>query len=139
MTDASAGDLRSVEGDDRVVQELAQRVQEELRAEVGAVLPEHVKRYADLDPELFAWYRDFRSKILATGAIARKDKMLMVLALLTATKQGSAMEMYCTIALDEGATAEEILEAARVGVLFSGGPGIASAAEISHLLEGGKR
>ena len=121
-----------------MTQELAHRIQEELNSELGDALPEHVRRYAQIDPKLFRWYRDFRSNILATGAITSKDKMLMVLALLTAMKQGGAMEMYCTIALEEGATTEEILEAARVGVLFSGGPGIAAAAEISHLLIGGE-
>ena len=51
----------------------------------------------------------------------------MVLALLTTHHQGEAMHMYAEIARNEGATAEEIRDAMRVGILFSGGPGIVAA------------
>jgi len=51
----------------------------------------------------------------------------MILAMLTALHQGDAMHMYAGIARKEGATAEEVLDALRVGILFSGGPGIVAA------------
>ncbi len=76
---------------------------------------------------MFRAYRDFRYALLDQGTIPRKDKLLMVLAILTTHHQGDAMHMYAGIARDEGATSEEILDALRVGILFSGGPGIVAA------------
>lgn len=104
-------------------------LEDEINAEIGKALPDAVSEYTRIDPELFRAYRDFRSVILDRGVVPRKDKLLMAIAILTATKQGDAMWMYASIAREEGATPEEIREALRVGVLFSGGPGIAAAAE----------
>jgi alkylhydroperoxidase/carboxymuconolactone decarboxylase family protein YurZ len=104
-------------------------VEEEIVTEIGAELPDAISVYTRLDPEMFRAYRAFRSELLDTGIISRKDKMLMVLALLTATKQGDAMDMYARIARKEGATAQEVREACRVGILFSGGPGIVAASQ----------
>lgn len=104
-------------------------LEREIVGEIGEALPGAVSRYTELDPDLFRAYRAFRSAILDTGQLPRHIKLLMAISILTATKQGDAMDMYASIARKEGASAEELREALRVGVLFSGGPGIAAAAE----------
>lgn len=101
-------------------------VEEEIVDETGD-LPDVISQYTALDPEMFRAYRDFRYALLDQGVIPRKDKLLMVLAILTTHHQGDAMHMYAGIARKEGATAEEVLDALRVGILFSGGPGIVAA------------
>ena len=97
------------------------------RDEIGSALPDDISIYTELDPEMFRAYRDFRTVLLDQGVIPRKDKLLMVLALLTALHEGEAMHMYAEIARNEGATGEEVRDAMRVGILFSGGPGIVAA------------
>ncbi len=109
--------------------DIADGLEYEIVEEIGNPLPDAVSRYTDIDPELFRAYRAYRSAILDGGVVPRKDKLLMAIAILTATKQGDAMGMYASIARKEGATGAEIREALRVGVLFSGGPGIAAAAQ----------
>ena len=53
------------------------------------------------------------------------------MAILTTHHQGDAMHMYAAIAKSEGATSAEILDALRVGILFSGGPGIVAASGVA--------
>ncbi|GAA3885852.1 hypothetical protein GCM10022381_29990 [Leifsonia kafniensis] len=103
-------------------------------SEVGAALPESHVAYAKRDPELFASYLAWRDTCLSDGAISRTQKLLMVVALLTAQKSAEAMRVYASIALSQGASPAELKEALRVGVLFSGGSGIHAAASIEDLL-----
>ncbi len=102
-------------------------LEKEIVDEIGSPLPDTISQYTKLDPEMFRAYRDFRAVLLDQGVISRKDKLLMVLALLTTLHQGEAMHMYAEIARNEGATGAEIRDAMRVGILFSGGPGIVAA------------
>jgi len=102
-------------------------LEKEIVDEIGSPLPDAISQYTKLDPEMFRAYRDFRAVLLDQGVIPRKDKLLMVLALLTALHQGEAMYMYAEIARNEGATGAEVRDAMRVGILFSGGPGIVAA------------
>ena len=106
-------------------------VEDEIVDEIGTELPDAISQYTAIDPEMFRAYRDFRYTLLDQGTVPRKDKLLMVLAILTTHHQGDAMHMYAGIARDEGATAAEILDALRVGILFSGGPGIVAAAGVA--------
>ena len=102
-------------------------LEKEIVDEIGSPLPDAISEYTELDPEMFRAYREFRTVLLDQGVIPRKDKLLMALALLTVLHQGDAMHMYAEIARNEGATAEEVRDAMRVGILFSGGPGIVAA------------
>jgi len=112
----------SADGDD---------LESEISREIGYQLPHAVAEYTKVDPAMFSAYREFRSELLDTGTLPRRLKLLMAISILTATKQGEAMDMYASIARQEGATPAEIREALRVGILFSGGPGIAAAASVA--------
>lgn len=103
----------------------------EIIDEIGYELPDAVADYTAIDPDMFRAYRRFRASLIDEGALPRKDKLLMAIAILTATKQGDAMDMYASIARREGATPAELRDALRVGILFSGGPGIAAAASVA--------
>lgn len=112
-------------------QDGAGELEVEIEQEIGYRLPDAVAEYTEIDPEMFRAYRQFRSTLIDEGIIKRKDKLLMAIAILTATKQGEAMDMYASIARGEGATPAELRDALRVGILFSGGPGIAAAAAVA--------
>jgi alkylhydroperoxidase/carboxymuconolactone decarboxylase family protein YurZ len=102
----------------------------------GPALPQSHVEYAERDPELFAAYNDvWRRTCLEAGALSKTHKLLMVVALLTAQKNTGPLKVYASIARAEGATAQELKEALRVGVLFSGGAGIDAAAAVAGLLE----
>ena len=106
-----------------------------MNAEVGAALPQSHTDYAERDPELLTSYLAWRDTCLKSGAIPRTHKLLMVVALLTAQKSVGPLRVYASIARSQGATAQELKEALRVGVLFSGGAGIDAAASVADLLD----
>jgi alkylhydroperoxidase/carboxymuconolactone decarboxylase family protein YurZ len=103
--------------------------------EMRGAVPDSVVEYASRDGELFDAYLAWRSSILDTGVIPRTQKLLMVIALLTAQKDIDPLKMYAGIARSEGATGAQIKEALRVGILFSGGAGVAAAANVASLLD----
>ena len=105
-----------------------------MMAESGPALPDSHLEYARADEELFAAYHQWRGAILDTGAIPRHYKLLMVVALMTAQKSTDPLRVYASIARSQGATAQELKEALRVGVLFSGGAGIDAASHVADLI-----
>jgi len=105
-----------------------------MKSEVGASLPESHLQYAQVDEELFTSYLAWRGSILDTGVIPRQQKLLMVVAMMTAQKEIGPLRVYASIAKAQGATVQELKEALRVGVLFSGGAGIDAASHVADLL-----
>jgi alkylhydroperoxidase/carboxymuconolactone decarboxylase family protein YurZ len=106
-----------------------------MRAELGATLPDSHAEYAEKDSELFSAYLAWRSTVLDGGVIPRVQKLLMVVALLTARRDVEPLKLYAEIARSQGASAQELKEALRVGILFSGGAGVDAASHVVHLLE----
>jgi 4-carboxymuconolactone decarboxylase len=106
-------------------------------AELRGGLPDAIGEYAQHDPELFTAYLSWRAAMLADGAIEHKTKLLMVVSILAAMKDLEPLRLYSRIARAEGASADELKEALRVGVLFSGGAGVAAAAGVAELLVAG--
>ena len=94
-------------------------------------LPE-VLKYQEEDPELFAHYRAARSWAVADGALSEREKLLIFLGAATALAQSETIRTYVHLCAEHGATRAQILEACRVGWLFSGGPGIIAAARGLH-------
>ncbi|RZL84702.1 MAG: carboxymuconolactone decarboxylase family protein [Rhodococcus sp. (in: high G+C Gram-positive bacteria)] len=105
-----------------------------MKSELGENLPDSHAAYESVDPELFENYLAWRSSILDTGTIPRAQKLLMVIALLTAQKSIPALKVYSAIARSQGVTAQELKEALRVGILFSGGAGVDAASNVTDLL-----
>lgn len=106
-----------------------------MQAELGSSMPDSLAEYARHDEELFTAYLSWRSTVLDRGVIPRTQKLLMVVALLTAQKDVEALKLYAAIARSQGATAQELKEALRVGILFSGGAGVEAASNLVHLME----
>jgi alkylhydroperoxidase/carboxymuconolactone decarboxylase family protein YurZ len=106
-----------------------------MRGEVGSNLPESHIEYARRDSELFDAYLAWRGTILDDGALPKKYKLLMVVSLLVAHRDEGPLKLYASQARAEGASAGELKEALRVGVLFSGGPGVHTAASVWQLLD----
>lgn len=105
-----------------------------MRAELGEGLPDSLAEYAEIDEELFDAYLAWRSSILDDGLIPRAQKLLMVVALLTAQRDAGPLRLYAEIARSQGVSAAELKEALRVGILFSGGSGVDAASQVVDLL-----
>ena len=63
--------------------------------------------------------------VYVDGAISRRHKELMAVAVSVATRCSHCVAYHVARCYDAGATREEILEAAQVGVAFGGSPAFA--------------
>jgi alkylhydroperoxidase/carboxymuconolactone decarboxylase family protein YurZ len=114
---------------------LLERMTDECAGVSEREMIEGIFRYAELDPALFGPFQDLRQAVMADGALSRKTKYLMATAVATTMRSEGALLTYARLAKAGGATKDEILEALRVGVLFSGGAGICAAVGIVDVLQ----
>lgn len=87
-------------------------------------VPGNVQGMLDKAPGVLAAYMKMRNQLLAEGVLDRKTKLLMSLAVMVATGVREGIGNYVQQAREVGAGNEEIIEAAGVGICFSGGRGI---------------
>jgi AhpD family alkylhydroperoxidase len=76
-------------------------------------------------PKLLAAWNRLDSTVYAEGRLGRKEKELMAVAISVATRCSYCIAHHVRHCFDAGATREEILEAAQVGVAFGGSPSLA--------------
>lgn len=82
-------------------------------------MPEHpLKIYEDLDPQLLHVVNDTRE--LADGALPRKIKLLIAMALDTVHGSTDGVRSLAQQAIKAGATKKEIAETLRVGQFICG-------------------
>lgn len=96
--------------------------------ELKSPLPEHIQNAANLAPEMFEAYNKWRDSVFKENALSRKHKLLVAVGIMTILRADDPLTLYSQIALNAGASREELLDAMSVGVLFSGGPGIVTMA-----------
>lgn len=73
-------------------------------------------------PELFNGFNELMEYYYKDGALDKKQKELMAVTASVATKCIPCMANHSNNAISEGATRQEVLEAAAIGVEFGGGP-----------------
>jgi alkylhydroperoxidase/carboxymuconolactone decarboxylase family protein YurZ len=84
-------------------------------------MTEHpLKPIEDLDPKLFNLIEQTRQLALGDGALPRKFKLLIAIALDAAHGSVDGVASLSRVALQAGATKEEIAEALRVAQYISG-------------------
>ncbi|MBI3951335.1 MAG: carboxymuconolactone decarboxylase family protein [Acidobacteria bacterium] len=104
---------------------------EELKGPLAA----HIQHVGDVAPEMFEAYNQWRELVLKDSALPRKVKLLIVVGIMTVLRAEDALTLYSQIALNAGASKEELLDAMSVGILFSGGPSIVAMATALKNLE----
>jgi AhpD family alkylhydroperoxidase len=96
----------------------------------------HVKQnsqaLASAQPAVMAAFEKFHQAAAATGALDRKTKELMALAISVTHGCDDCIAHHVHDALEAGATREEFADALGVAVLMGGGPGMIYA---SHAIE----
>ncbi|MGA9364202.1 MAG: carboxymuconolactone decarboxylase family protein [Bacteroidota bacterium] len=73
-------------------------------------------------PNLYNGFNELMKHYYKPGALERKYKELMAVALSVATRCVPCLASHATNAIEAGATREEVVEAAAIGVEFGGGP-----------------
>jgi AhpD family alkylhydroperoxidase len=80
------------------------------------------KRLEEEAPDLFNGFNELMKYYYKPGALDRKHKELIAVALSVATRCIPCLANHGNNAVSAGATRQEILEAAAIGVEFGGGP-----------------
>jgi pyruvate dehydrogenase E2 component (dihydrolipoamide acetyltransferase) len=80
------------------------------------------KRLEEEAPDLFNGFNELMKYYYKPGALDRKHKELIAVALSVATRCIPCLANHGNNAVAAGATRQEILEAAALGVEFGGGP-----------------
>jgi AhpD family alkylhydroperoxidase len=76
-------------------------------------------------PEVMRAFSALHEEALKEGALSVKTKRLIMLGASVAVRCEPCIRVHVNGALEEGASREEILEAASVGILMGGGPSAA--------------
>ena len=83
-------------------------------------MPNPLETIAKLDPDLMKLIESNESLALDAGALSRKDKLLIAIALDASKGAVQGVQSLSLQALDAGATKEEIMDAVRVAQYISG-------------------
>jgi len=88
-----------------------------------------LKIFDKLDPELLKLVENANESALADGALPRKFKLLIAMALDASIGAVQGVKMLARAAIQAGATREEIAEAVRVAYYISGVRSVYTAAQ----------
>lgn len=80
------------------------------------------KRLEQEAPNLYNGFNELMKHTYEHGALERKHKELMAVAASVATRCVPCLANHANNAMATGATKDEVLEAAAIGVEFGGGP-----------------
>jgi len=86
-------------------------------------------------PEQMRGFHNFMEYVEKDGALKKKEKSLIAIACALVAHCEWCIAFHVKGALDSGATNEEILESAWVGVLMGGGPSLMYAQGVLKALE----
>jgi alkylhydroperoxidase/carboxymuconolactone decarboxylase family protein YurZ len=86
-------------------------------------LPPFVTLLAEHKPELLQGYYILRSENLREGVLLHKYKELLLVALNTSERYTEGARIHVVNAMENGATAEEVVDAMTTAILSGGVPG----------------
>ncbi len=79
-------------------------------------------------------YTELHIAAVNNGELSMKIKELMAMSIAIATRCEGCMTYHLRNALEEGATAKEVYEAADVAIMMGGGPAVVYAALLDEML-----
>jgi len=86
-------------------------------------------------PEISQSFMGLMGSIMQDGKVKTKEKELVALGIAVGLRCVPCIYAHTQASLSAGATREEILEAASVAILMSGGPGMAHVGEVMKALD----
>jgi alkylhydroperoxidase/carboxymuconolactone decarboxylase family protein len=90
--------------------------------------PEHLEHFAHIGknrPELAAKFFDYYGAVMGDGALTKREKCLMALAVSHALQCPYCVESYTQKSLENGADLDQMTEAAHVASAVRGGAALA--------------
>jgi AhpD family alkylhydroperoxidase len=102
---------------------------------VLAELDSNLKKFAKEYPEQTNAFFGFMGAVEKEGALDKKTKELIAIALSVVQKCHWCIAYHVDSALKEGATKDEIMESAYVAVLMGGGPALAYSQYVKKALD----
>ncbi len=108
----------------KVAEEFKKMVKEKL-----GMVPPHIEAMCDNAPEVVAHFVRMYGAAMGPGKLDPKTKELIGLALAVALGCKHCMTWHTIMALEHGATKEEIFEVLGVAAVMTGGPGIVTWSE----------
>ncbi len=86
-------------------------------------------------PDTYKSFTGLHDNVMEPGALDKKQKELIALGIAVASHCKPCIYQHTQAAVQEGATATEVLEAAGVAVLMAGGPAFAHLPEILKVFD----
>lgn len=86
-------------------------------------------------PDTFKSFMGLHESVIKDGALSKKQKELIAVAIGVSKRCKPCIYLHTQAAVQEGATAAEIFEAATVSVLMGGGPSFTHLHEITKVLD----
>ncbi|MEJ2248503.1 MAG: carboxymuconolactone decarboxylase family protein [Candidatus Lokiarchaeota archaeon] len=98
-------------------------------------IEETFQEYGQINPEAMNGFKKFMSKTKEDGALSRKMKEIIGVALSVSRHCEWCVPFHVKNALDAGATKQEIMEACLVAVMMGGGPSLMFTKKVLEALE----
>jgi len=96
---------------------------------------EYTARFSQQFPEIAKNFMGLMGSVMEDGALGAKEKELISLGIAVGLRCVPCIYAHTRAALGQGASRQEIMEAASVAVLMQGGPGMAHVAEVMKALD----
>ena len=93
-------------------------------------------QYSEKYPDIARAFMDLQGSTMADGKVDAKTKELIAVGIAVSLRCIPCIYAHTKGAMKQGATPDEIMEAASVAILMSGGPGMAHVAEVMKAIEG---
>ncbi|MCP4716393.1 MAG: carboxymuconolactone decarboxylase family protein [Deltaproteobacteria bacterium] len=96
---------------------------------------EYTAKFGQQYPDISSSFMNLMGSVMQDGALDGKQKELIAVGIAVSLRCLPCIQAHVQGALGMGATREEILEAASVSILMSGGPGMAHVMEVMKALD----
>jgi len=106
----------------------------EMKDSVDDVM-EMMKELSKNQPETLRYFKQFMESVLKEGVLDTKTKELVTLGTAITARCKYCIAIHVEKALKAGATKEEIMEVATVGMLMGGGPAMTYIVEVKKALD----
>lgn len=95
----------------------------------------YIAQYSGTYPDIASAFMELQGSVMSDGRVDAKTKELIAIGIAVSLRCIPCIYAHTSGALTQGATPEQIMEAASVAVLMSGGPGMAHVTEVMKAIE----
>ena len=97
--------------------------------------PEYVNKMKEEIPDVISSFGGLFQRVMKGGSISAKEKEFVAIGIAVAMRCSPCINLHVQKCLDAGANRKEILEAASVAVMMTGGPAYTHMVQVIKALE----